>query len=297
MKKQRGQFQLEQNFNSWMLKVFYISFLAGLNFLIDSSLHATTLFPDFDHIVIVIEENHSYEEVVGSKSAPYINQLLAKGASFSQSYAVINASLSQPNYLALFSGSTQNMGNQFHPKFEAECLGSLLIAAGKTYLGYSEGLPSVGFDGISSGNYVRRHNPSTQFTTLSPHVNQPFSAFPKHFEQLPTVCIVVPNLKNDGHDGSLMTMDTWLKNNIGAYAEWAKTHNSLLIVTFDEPSHDVKFKRNIPTVFYGAHIKPGIYTQKINHYNVLRTIEDMYGLHYLGKSATATPITNIWKMQ
>lgn len=265
------------------MKLFLCLFTACL-------LEATSL-PQFDHIVVVIEENHSFKDVVGVSAAPYINQLIKKSALFSQSFGVIVGS--QPNYLALFSGSTQHVGNEYHPKFNAQCLGSLLISHGKTFVCYSDGLPYAGFNGISSGAYVRRHNPSTQFTTLSDAANQPFSAFPKNFNDLPTVAFVVPSLAHDAHDGSLAQADGWLKKNLGAYIEWAKSHNSLLILTFDEETHRSRVK-NIPTFFYGAHVKPGVYTTKINHYNILRTLEDLFHLPYLGASATATPITNIW---
>ena len=260
-------------------------------YLVAASLLQATSLPQYDHVVVVIEENHSFKDVVGVGAAPYMNQLIKGGALFSQSFGVVVGS--QPNYLALFSGSTQHVGDEFHPKFNVECLGSLLIAHGKSFVCYSDGLPNVGFNGISSGAYVRRHNPSAQFTTLDDSANQPFTAFPKDFNKLPTVAFVVPNLSHDAHDGSLKQADQWLNQNLSAYIEWAKTHNSLLILTFDEQTHQSKAK-NIPTLFYGPHVKPGVYTTKINHYNVLRTLEDMFGLPYLGASAKAAPITNVW---
>jgi hypothetical protein len=67
----------------------------------------------------------------------------------------------------------------------------------------------------------------------------------------------------------------------------------LLIVTFDED--DFTTSNHILTLFVGPMVKPGKYMQTINHYNVLRTIEQMYKLPYLGKASTTTPITNIWK--
>ena len=48
-------------------------------------------------------------------------------------------------------------------------------------------------------------------------------------------------------------------------------------------------------VGYGAHVQPAFYTSKfITHYSVLRTIEDMYGLPYLGAGAGYAPITEVW---
>jgi acid phosphatase len=113
------------------------------------------------------------------------------------------------------------------------------------------------------------------------------------FYKTATVSFVIPNLKDDMHNGSIQQGDSWLQTNLLAYANWAINNNSLLIVTFDE---DNGTKANqIATIFVGPMVKPGQYNEKINHYNVLRTIEDMYGLGYLGKSASATPITDVWQ--
>ena len=57
-----------------------------------------------DHVVIVIEENHSFSSIIGSSQAPFINSLAQQGALFTQSFGVEHPS--QPNYLDLFSGST-----------------------------------------------------------------------------------------------------------------------------------------------------------------------------------------------
>jgi hypothetical protein len=94
------------------------------------------------------------------------------------------------------------------------------------------------------------------------------------------------------HDCSVSTGDTWLKNNVDAYAQWARTHNSLLIFTFDED--DSAGNNRIATIFYGAGVKTGTYTETINHYTVLRTLEDMYALPALGSAASASPITDVW---
>src|SRR6266550_279019 len=63
--------------------------------------------PQFDHIVVVVEENHPYSAIIGNSSAPFINKLASQGALFKSSFAITHPS--QPNYLALFSGSTQGV--------------------------------------------------------------------------------------------------------------------------------------------------------------------------------------------
>jgi hypothetical protein len=80
---------------------------------------------------------------------------------------------------------------------------------------------------------------------------------------------------------------------VKAYADWAKTHNSVLVVDFDED--DFTTTNRIPTVFYGQPVKTGAYATRITHYSVLRTIEDMYNLTHLGSAGTATTITDCWQ--
>src|SRR4051812_32091038 len=151
--------------------------------------------------------------VIGNAAAPYINSLATNGAYLSQSYGTHRPS--QPNYIALFSGSNQgvtsnddvNLGNIAN-------LGSQLIAKGKSFINYSEGLPYAGYTGSTSGSYARKHNPSVSFSNVPATSNQPFTAFPSDFTKLPTVSFVVPNLDNDSHDGTVGESDVWLQNHI-----------------------------------------------------------------------------------
>lgn len=247
--------------------------------------------PQLDHVVVVIMENHSYNEILGGSSAPYIKSLAASGAKMTQSFAVSHPS--EPNYLQLFSGSNQGVTNDSCPHtFSTANLGSELLAAGKTFIGYSESMPSDGYTGCTSGSYARKHNPWVNFTNVPTSSNLRFSRFPTSYSSLPNVSIVVPNLCNDMHDCSIATGDTWVKNNLDGYVQWAKTHNSAMLLTFDED--DSSQSNQIATVLVGQHVKIGSFSEHINHYNVLRTLEDMYSLPYAGASSTATPITDIW---
>src|SRR3954469_3949602 len=111
---------------------------------------ATTAVPRPDHVVVVVMENHSNTEVIGNAAAPYINSLAAEGANFSQSYAITHPS--QPNYLALFSGSTQAVTDNSCPHtFGTANLGAELIAESLSFTGYAESMPYDGYTGCSSG--------------------------------------------------------------------------------------------------------------------------------------------------
>ncbi|WP_198850477.1 alkaline phosphatase family protein [Alicyclobacillus sp. SO9] len=240
-----------------------------------------------DHIVVVVEENHGYNRIVGNKHAPYINSLIRNGALFTNYHAVAHPS--QPNYLALFAGSTLGIHSDSCPHtFTQANLGSELTASNLSFTGYAESLPSVGFTGCSTRTYARKHAPWVDFSNLARHVNRPFSSFSNNFTKLPTVSFVIPNVKNDMHSGSVAAGDAWLKNNLGAYASWAKSHNSLLFITFDE---GYGLGNRVATVFYGAGVKTGKYGQSFTHYSLLRTIESLYHLSPLGKSKQAKPMT------
>jgi hypothetical protein len=248
---------------------------------------AATSVPRFDHIVLVMFENKASSQITSS-SAPYFTSLAAQGASFTQSYAITHPS--QPNYVALFSGGTQGVTSDSCPKtFSVNNLGAQLIGAGLTFKGYSESMPSNGYTGCSSGTYMRKHNSWVDFSNVPAASNLTYASFPANYATLPTVSFVTPNMCNDMHDCSVGTGNTWLQSHLDGYAQWAKTHNSLLIVTFDEDNS--ASLNHIHTTFAGANVKVGSYSEKITHYSVLRTIESAYGLSALTSTA---PITDVW---
>jgi len=251
----------------------------------------TPAVPTWDHVVLVIMENHSDAEIVGSASAPYLTSLAQNNIHMTQSFAVTHPS--QPNYLALFSGSTQGVtdDNACGP-FSTTNLGQQLLAASKTFVGYSEDLPSVGYTGLTSGAYARKHNPWSDFTNVPTNLNQPFTAFPTDYTTLPTVSIVVPNLNDDMHDGTIAQGDSWIQTHMDAYITWAKTHNSLFIVTWDED--DTSESNQVATIMAGAHQVAGSYSQTINHYSVLGMLQDSYGLARNAGSVGKASITYCW---
>jgi acid phosphatase len=266
--------------------------------------------PVYDHVVVVVEENKDYEEIIGNNRASYINDILKKeGASLTQMYAEEHHS--EGNYFWLISGSNQNVGytDRIPPsRFNTTNLGEELIRTGHSFKGYSEGLPQVGSMVERQGLYARKHVPWISFSnipngkTISDSSNLRFPEdFPSDFNQLPTVAFVIPNLRNDMHDGkapaAIAAGDKWLRQHIDGYYQWAKQHNSLLIVTFDENSEftfnggitnprdgDARKRNRIATIFAGAHIKPGEYPEGkgATHVNLLRTLEAMYKLNKSG---------------
>jgi hypothetical protein len=268
--------------------------------------HTSGAIPQPEKVVILILENHSYSQIVGSSAAPYINSIITdpKTALFTQSYGLNHPS--QPNYIQLFSGSNQGVTNNQIPPgapFNSPNLGAALLNASKTFAGYAENLPGVGSLIETSGPYARKHCPWTHWQGSSINgipdtCSRPFSDFPTDFNLLPNVSIVIPNLDNQMHDGSdparITRGDTWVHDNLDNYIQWCKTNNSVFILTFDED--DGFSSQHILTLFTGQKVVHGSYPNPFNHFNVLRTLEEMFNLPYAGASATATPIDYCWDM-
>lgn len=255
-------------------------------------------------IVIAIMENRPYSRIIGNPAAPYINSLARRGMLFTQSYGITHPS--QPNYLALFSGSTQVVkGNECPAAVRGDNLAASLLRAGRSFAIYSEAMPAVGYTGCAAGNYQRKHNPVVGWQQgelaggggLPAAMNQPFSAFPSDPARLPTVSMVVPDQSNDMHDGreseTIRRGDAWLATHLDAYVRWADANNGLFILTFDED--DGSEGNRIVTLFTGAMVRPGTYSERIDHYRVLRTVLALYGLKGIGQSEHFDPIEGIWK--
>jgi len=251
--------------------------------------------PRPEHVVIVIEENHGFSQIMDKHiRASYIQALAKRGMLFTDSHGVTHPSL--PNYLALFSGSTQGVtDDSCRHSFAGDNLATSLMDAGLSFATYSEAMPKIGYLGCASGAYQRKHNPAVnwQGTRLPAGINRRFADFPRDFSRLPTVSFVIPDQNNDMHDGSPEAADQWLKAHIEPYVAWAFKHNSLLILTWDED--DFRKENHIATILVGPMMKQGISMQRIDHYSVLRTLLDFYGLPALGASQEAQPIKGVWK--
>jgi len=249
------------------------------------------------YVQLVIFENESYGDIIGNPNAPYITGLAKTWANMTNSHAITHPS--EPNYLALFSGSTQGVtGDNCPVSFKVASLGSELIKAGLSFTGYAESMPRDGFmgcqahpDHLPSGYlYMRKHVPWPDFTKVprkdSVVYRKPLTAPPSRFVW------ITPNMCNDMHDCSIATGDKWASKNLPGLISWDAANGGVLILTFDE--NDGSAGNQITTVLAG-NVNPGQYSQNINHYSVLRTIENIFGVKALGNAASASPIEGVVK--
>ena len=242
-----------------------------------------------EHVVIVVLENHSYGQVA---DAPYLASLERRSAVLTNSRAITHPS--EPNYLVLWSGSTQGLTDDSCPhRYSTDSLGAQALRAGMSVAGYFEGLPTAGFSGCDAGLYARKHNPLADFAATADAAHTlPMTAYPsRDLSTLPRLAVVVPDLQHDMHDGSVAEGDAWLRRHIDPYARWARAHRSLLIVTWDE--NDDSPGNHILTLITGAHVRPGRYPQPATHLTVLHTVERVLGLPALGSAAPS--LTGIWQ--
>ena len=92
---------------------------------------ASNLMPAYDHIVVVVEENHSFGGIIGNPQAPYINSLASGGALLTNYHAITHPS--QPNYFALYAGSTFGVADSGIHNLPDPTLATVLQAAGKSF--------------------------------------------------------------------------------------------------------------------------------------------------------------------
>jgi phosphatidylinositol-3-phosphatase len=255
----------------------------------------------YEHVVVIVLENHSFESVVGSPSAPYLNQL-ANLWSLATGYSGVSHP-SLPNYLAMIGGSTFGITSDCTDCFvSAPSLPDRLEAAGKTWKGYMEGMPSPCFVG-SSGLYAQKHNPFIYFDPIRLDPTRcsrivPYGQLAIDFASpstAPSFAFVTPNLCNDGHDCTLSTADAWVSHEVPSLMASAafSGSRSLLVITFDEGEGG---SDRVATILAGDGVKTGFQSAAAyNHYSLLRTIESLWGLDPLaGGDGAAVPMTDFF---
>jgi acid phosphatase len=196
--------------------------------------------PASRHVVVVVEENHGYSEVIGNRDMPYLNSLANQYGVATQYYANTHPSIG--NYFMMTVGQIITNDDGYDGTVTADNLVRHLLNAGKTWKSYAESLPYVGYTGGDTGLYIRHHNPFTYLSDVQQSQVQknnlvPFTYFASDLNNgnLPEISFVIPNRDDDAHDGTLQQADTWLQNNISPLLNNpAFQQDGILVIVFDE---------------------------------------------------------------
>ncbi len=219
------------------------------------------------HVFIVMEENHSYSDVIGNPAMPYLNSLAAAYSSAHGYYANTHPSIG--NYFMLTTGQIITNDDGYTQTVTVDNVVRELLAAGKTWKEYSEAIPFQGYDGGDTGEYAERHNPLSYMSDVRNNPTQqqnlvPFTQLATDIANhaLPNYGFIVPDLLNDAHDGTLAQADTWLQNNIApllASPDFNTSGGGLLIITFDESEDsDTEFGGGqVAWIAVGPNVNPG----------------------------------------
>ena len=260
--------------------------------------------PTFAHVVLLVEENHSYSDVINNSSMPYLNSLASQYGLATQYFA--NAHPSLPNYLMLTTGQMETTLDSFTGTIDDDNVVRELVKAGKSWKAYVESIPSAAYLGNDSGAYVKRHNPFAYLSDLQNSSSQaanlvPFTQFASDLANnaLPQYAFIAPNLDDDAHDGTLAQADSWLQANIAPLlANSAFQDSGLLIVTFDEGDQsDINHGGGqVACVLIGTTVKPGYKSTTLyQHQSLLRLIMASSGVNnFPGAAANAPDMTEFF---
>jgi hypothetical protein len=262
------------------------------------------------HVFIVVEENHNFQAVLGNASMPYLNGLATSDAYATNYYADTHPSIG--NYFMLTTGQTITNDDSYSSTVTADNIVRQLIASGKTWKEYSEGLPSVGYTGGDSGDYTQHHNPLSFFSDVRNSSAQKNNLVPltqlatdisKH--ALPSYGFIVPSNDNNSHDcpdtlphckdnQELAAADSWLLANIDPLihsADFNVPGGGLLIIVFDESTNDnTHGGGQVLWVVVGPSVKFGhVSTTLYQHESTLRFVCEALGLTSFPGAASSAP--------
>ena len=260
--------------------------------------------PTFSHVVLIVEENHNYSEVVGSSDMPYLNSLISQYGLATQYFA--NAHPSIPNYLMFTTGQMETFDDNFKGTISDDNVVRELVKAGKTWKAYEESIPAPAYLGPDQSPYVRRHDPFSYLSDVQNSATQaanivPFTQFASDLagNTLPQYAFISPNVNNDAHNGTLAAADSWLQNNVPALlANPAFQASGLLIITFDE-SELLDFENgggHVATVIISSQAKKGFQSQTMyQHQSLLRLILTGSGVNsFPGLAGSAPDMTEFF---
>lgn len=255
------------------------------------TVNVTAMVPEHKHVALIVEENHSYSQVIGNSGMPFLNQLAQQGALATGYYANIHGSLR--DYFELTAGQFLVSSGDYNGYITADNIAAHLIDKGKTWKSYAEALPYAGYTGYNVYPYEKDHNPFAYFTDLAYDPSQaanivPFSQLAADMQQdnLPNLIYIAPDAQHDAHDcptkasctdqDKLAAADQWLKTNVEPLLENDDfKNNGLLLITFDESvtGDNENGGGHVILIAVGPKVRSGYRSQKFyQHQNAVRSM-------------------------
>jgi len=296
-----------QKFRRWTKFLAGLSILLGVTVLVliayiifsrvsGNKYTGISVVPDYDHIVVVVEENESAKRIIGNPEASFINSLATTNSLAAQYYGTDHPSL--PNYIRMTSGKYAKLDSTCSPEnIKCQVTGKNIMdeveASGRNWKAYFEDMPDSCAT-QSTELYSLDYNPFVYYSDIigSPdrcrqHV-VPFSQFEGDLnssENFPDLVFISPNTCNDMHNCSVATGDLWLAKTVTTLLNSPifTEQKSLLVVTWDESDHPST--NNIPLIFAGSYVKRGYRSvNQYNHLSLLKTIETAWKLPHLNRT-------------
>lgn len=274
----------------------------------------TTPPSTYKHVVWILMENHTYSQVIGQTTAPYMTDLATKSCASSTKWDDNYSSLpSLPHYIALTTGSNQGITDDQSPSVHPLTVDNLfrqVRTAGQTEKEYAEDMPA---NCTTSGSspYAVRHNPATYFVDTADRSacqknNVPMGAFPTSGNlyndiknnTLPNFAMILPNVCHMTHGpcnttDQLKQGDDFMKSIVVSLTNSAdyQAGNMAIFVIYDENTY-------IPNAVIAPTVKPGFVTSTgTSQFSALRTTEEMLGIKsYLGEASKAPSMRSLFNL-
>jgi hypothetical protein len=258
--------------------------------------------PNFTHVFIIVMENHEFSDVIGNPAAPYINSLANRYGLGTAYSAITHPSL--PNYMSLTGGNTFFTDDCAGCTVPDMSIADQLESAGRTWKAYMEDMasPCATTDGDS---YTTHHNPFVHYSRITGNSSRcnahvvPLTALATDLSSgtVPNYVWITPDLCNDMHDCSIGTGDAWLNAVVPQIQSAPGFANSVLFILWDEGTTTIGGGGLVPMLVVSPLAKAGYKsTVAANHYSLLRTIQDAWGLAPLGQTSAAKAMTDFFQV-
>ncbi len=251
-------------------------------------------------VLVVIEENHSYDQM--RTGMPFLAQL-----SDTYGYATHWTALthpSAPNYLGIAGGSMFGVTDDAAPAADEQKVGSATtvfdqaLAAGKTAKTYAESMPKNChvYDypdrSVGTPKYAVRHNPWVYFpqsraSCLANDVDLTTFAGDAAQNALPNVGFLIPNLDHDAHDGSLATADAWLKEQLTPVLSSSDFTSGRLVVIVTADEDDKHSDDTVLTSVLSTRLSHKVVSTPLTHYSLTRYLDRVIGAAPLNEASQA----------